>query len=117
LVDPTIATLLDWHEQDVLLAQAQRLPEPGPVLVERLFSASPLGIEPCDFGFWGALTAAEVHTLRELLETAVGAEARRADKYAHIDEPLNENDTVGLARLLLSIQPVTPGRDVVLACG
>jgi hypothetical protein len=153
LVDPVIATLLDWHEQDILLAQARRLAQPGPDLVERLFTSPPLGIEPYDFGFLGTLGATELATLRTLLEATVGTDAGRVERFTELmrdwrdpqswgelhpdipivegrpdwsatgldewdpDLPLTDENPVGLARLLLGIRPVTPGRDVVLLCG
>lgn len=117
LVHPIVANLLDWHEQDALLEQAALLPGRGGELVARLFTAPPLGIEPYDFGFAGALDAGEVAELRSVLEAACSTSARRVEEDpGSWDFPLGmcEDPLEGPARLLLGLRPVTPGKDLVL---
>jgi hypothetical protein len=121
LVHPIIANLLDWHDQEFLLNEAAALlPERGQVLLRKLFTAPPLGIEPWDFGFWGALTSAELAELHHALTDTVSAAAMAlAHDQRQLDWPLAEQPLrdLGLACVLRGIEPVTPGQDVVLLLG
>ena len=67
------------------------LPGDGHALVRKLFTEAPLGIEPYDFGFLGALGSDEVQRLRHVLEGAVGASAARVEQERRSwDMPLGE---------------------------